>query len=65
LHHLCFRCDNLESQVPALQNRGATFVVQPEPGEAFNNNDIAFFVKNHLNVELIDTEEKAGWVKEL
>jgi methylmalonyl-CoA/ethylmalonyl-CoA epimerase len=64
LHHLCFRCDNLESQVSALQDRGATFVVQPEPGEAFNNNDIAFFVKNHLNVELIDTEEKAGWVRE-
>ena len=32
----------------------------PEPGEAFNNHKIAFFLAGHLNVELIDTEEKSG-----
>ena len=46
-----------------LREKGARFVVPPEPGEAFGNRDIAFFVtSNNLNVELIDTTEKAGWI---
>ena len=62
LHHLCFRCENLKVQIPVLEAGGAKFLVPPEPGEAFQNHDIAFFlVKNNLNVELIDTWEKAGW----
>ena len=63
LHHLCFRCDDLSFQVRLLREKGARFVVPPEPGEAFGNRDIAFFVtSNNLNVELIDTTEKAGWI---
>jgi methylmalonyl-CoA/ethylmalonyl-CoA epimerase len=62
LHHLCFRCDNLKVQIPILEAKEAKFLVPPEPGEAFKNNDIAFFLaKNNLNVELIDTEDKEGW----
>jgi methylmalonyl-CoA/ethylmalonyl-CoA epimerase len=62
LHHLCFRCDDLKVQIPILEAKEAKFLVPPEPGEAFKNNDIAFFLaKNNLNVELIDTEEKQGW----
>ncbi len=62
LHHLCFRCDDLKLQVPILEALEAKFLVPPEPGEAFKNNDIAFFLaKNNLNVELIDTMEKQGW----
>ncbi len=62
LHHLCFRCDDLKLQVPILETLEAKFLVPPEPGEAFKNNDIAFFLaKNNLNVELIDTMEKQGW----
>ena len=35
--------------------------VPPQPGEAFNNHDIAFLLARYgLNIELIDTEEKAG-----
>ncbi len=65
LHHLCFRCENLKVQIPLLEAKEAKFLVPPEPGEAFNNNDIAFFLaKNNLNVELIDTTEKKGWVEE-
>jgi len=63
LHHLCFRCDNLSVQLPFLRAKGARFIVPPEPGEAFRNRDIAFFlVGNNLNFELIDTAEKEGWV---
>lgn len=62
LHHLCFRCDNLEETVPTLKSTGAKFIVPIQPGEAFNDHQIAFFLaKNNLNVELIDTEEKRGW----
>jgi methylmalonyl-CoA/ethylmalonyl-CoA epimerase len=65
LHHLCFRCDNLKVQIPLLEAKEAKFLVPPEPGEAFNNHDIAFFLaKNNLNVELIDTKEKRGWCEE-
>lgn len=63
LHHICFRCESLKNEIPLLQKNGARLLVAPQPGEAFNNSDIAFlFAGNNLNVELIDTTEKAGWV---
>ena len=59
LHHLCFRCDDIKVQIPLLKEKGARFIVAPQPGEAFGNRDIAFFLApNNLNVELIDTTEK-------
>lgn len=59
LHHLCFRCDDLNGQIPLLKEKEARLIVPPEPGEAFGNHNIAFFlVPNNLNVELIDTTEK-------
>jgi methylmalonyl-CoA/ethylmalonyl-CoA epimerase len=61
LHHVCFRCKDLTETVADLTAKGANFIVPPEPGEAFNNREIAFFLAGHLQVELIDTEEKAGW----
>jgi methylmalonyl-CoA/ethylmalonyl-CoA epimerase len=65
LHHLCFRCDDMATEIPRLQERGAMFIVPPQPGEAFKNREIAFFLAgNSLNVELIDTIEKAGWLEE-
>lgn len=63
LHHLCFRCESLKVQIPVLEAKGVKFMVPPEPGEAFKNKDIAFFLtKNNLNIELVDTEEKEGWL---
>lgn len=62
LHHVCFRCDDLGAEVGLLREKGARLVVPPEPGEAFCGNQIAFvLVENNLNIELIDTAEKAGW----
>ncbi|SRR6266496_572342 len=63
-HHLCFRCESLKVQIPILEDKGVKFLVSAEPGEAFKNNDIAFFLaKNNLNIELIDTREKQGWLE--
>jgi methylmalonyl-CoA/ethylmalonyl-CoA epimerase len=62
LHHLCFRCGDLKTEIPALKAKGTRFVVPPQPGEAFGNHDIAFFLADGgLNVELIDTTCKKGW----
>lgn len=62
LHHLCFRCEDMKVEIPLLRSKGARFIVPPQPGEAFRNKDIAFFLaSNNLNVELIDTTEKEGW----
>jgi methylmalonyl-CoA/ethylmalonyl-CoA epimerase len=63
LHHICFRCDDLKVQIPLLTKKGARLIVPAEPGEAFKNNDIAFLLaENNLNIELIDTAEKEGWL---
>lgn len=63
LHHVCFRCDSLKVHISLLKAKGARLTVPPEPGEAFKNKDIAFFmVENRLNIELIDTTEKVGWL---
>jgi methylmalonyl-CoA/ethylmalonyl-CoA epimerase len=60
-HHICFKCDNVEEQVDELTKKGLITLVRPQPGEAFNNHDIAFLLARHgLNIEVIDTDEKAG-----
>lgn len=60
-HHLCFRIDNMENQLSELKEKGLLMLVPPQPGEAFNNHYIAFMLARYgLNVELIDTDEKAG-----
>jgi methylmalonyl-CoA/ethylmalonyl-CoA epimerase len=59
-HHLCFRCENMNDQITELKTKGVKMLVPPQPGEAFNNKDIAFFwAKNKLNFELIDNQERA------
>ena len=65
LHHVCFRCDDLNVEIPLLKEKGARFIAPPHPGEAFGGRDIAFFLaRNNLNIELIDTTEKVGWSAE-
>lgn len=60
-HHLCFRVENIDEQVKELKEKGLLLLVPPQPGEAFSNHDIAFMLARYgLNVELIDTDEKAG-----
>jgi methylmalonyl-CoA/ethylmalonyl-CoA epimerase len=60
-HHICFKCDNNDAGVTDLKQKGLLTLVPPQPGEAFNNNKIAFLLAKYgLNIELIDTDEKAG-----
>ncbi len=59
-HHICFRCDNIEKRVKYLKDKGLITLVAPQPGEAFNNHSIAFLLAKYgMNIELIDTDEKA------
>lgn len=60
LHHICFKCDNIDRELGHLTHMGLRVLSQPEPGEAFENENIAFiFAKQGLNIELIDTDKKA------
>jgi methylmalonyl-CoA/ethylmalonyl-CoA epimerase len=60
-HHLCFKCSDIDEKIVDLNNQGLLTHVPPQPGEAFNNNKIAFLLARYgLNIELIDTDEKAG-----
>jgi methylmalonyl-CoA/ethylmalonyl-CoA epimerase len=60
-HHICFKCDNIDEGVKDLKDKGLITLVPPQPGEAFNNHDIAFLLAKYgVNIELIDTDEKAG-----
>ena len=61
LHHLCFRCANLNDEILRLEEAGIRILTPPEPGEAFDNEPIAFaYAGNGLNVELIGTDRKAA-----
>ena len=63
-HHLCFRVDDMAAQLIELTEKGLLTLVPPQPGEAFNNHDIAFLLAKYgLNIELIDTDEKAELIK--
>lgn len=59
-HHLCFRVDDIKEGMTELKEKGLLTLVAPQPGEAFNNHDIAFLLAKYgINIELIDTDEKA------
>lgn len=60
LHHLCFMCKNLKNEISNLKEIGCRILVEPQPGEAFENENIAFIhTKYGYNIELIDTEKRA------
>ena len=60
LHHLCFKCENLDDCIVDLKNKGLRLLSPPEAGEAFENEKIVFFYGKHgLNIEIIDTDKKA------
>jgi methylmalonyl-CoA/ethylmalonyl-CoA epimerase len=60
-HHICFKCNNIDEKVSELKDKGLLTLVPPQPGEAFNNHNIAFMLARYgINIEIIDTVEKAG-----
>jgi len=61
LHHLCFKCAAVDAEIDRLGALGLRVLVKPEPGEAFASEKIAFlFDQQGINIELIDTDNKAG-----
>jgi len=59
-HHICFRCNDIKTTMADLNSKGMLTLVPPQPGEAFKNHNIAFMLAKYgLNIELIDTDEKA------
>ncbi len=59
-HHICFKCPQIDKGVKDLKEKGLITLVPPQPGEAFNNNKIAFLLAKYgINIELIDTDERA------
>jgi methylmalonyl-CoA/ethylmalonyl-CoA epimerase len=61
LHHVAFRTESVAAGVTDLVGKGARLIAAPEPGEAFDGEDIAFvFAGMGLNVELIDTDKRRG-----
>jgi len=65
LHHLCFKCEKLDFEIQRLTDLGLRMLTEPEPGEAFDGENIAFlFAKHGLNIELIETDKKAKVINE-
>jgi len=65
LHHLCFRCSSISQELLRLNALGAHTLSPSQPGEAFENEDIAFvFCKMGLNVELIETDKRANRISD-
>ena len=63
LHHLCFKCNKVEKELERLKTLGLRVLAEPEPGEAFENEKISFvYAKQGLNIEIIDTEKRAGLI---
>jgi methylmalonyl-CoA/ethylmalonyl-CoA epimerase len=59
LHHLCFRVENVGAGLAQLEERGLRVLAPPAPGEAFDDELIAFgYAGFGLNVELIDTDRR-------
>lgn len=61
LHHLCFRCASVEGEVVRLAELGLRVLSPPQPGEAFEGEQIAFvYAGDGLNVELVNTLRRAA-----
>jgi methylmalonyl-CoA/ethylmalonyl-CoA epimerase len=64
LHHLCFKCECIDDDIKYLKEKGLRVLSEPQPGEAFDNEKIAFLFANQgLNIELIDTRKRAKGIK--
>jgi catechol 2,3-dioxygenase-like lactoylglutathione lyase family enzyme len=64
LHHLAFHVDDLAQAVETLSGQGARVLSPPAPGEAFDDEPIAFLFAGGLNIELISTERRRGRIGE-
>lgn len=64
LHHLGFAVEDVATSCTELEAKGARITAPPAPGEAFDDEPIAFvFVGAGLNIELIDTDKRRAPLK--
>jgi methylmalonyl-CoA/ethylmalonyl-CoA epimerase len=63
LHHLCFKSADMNAALRHLQNEGARVLVPPQPGEAFEEEPIAFVHFHGVPIEIIATEKKAKKIR--
>ena len=65
LHHLCFKSEDMVGELDRLKASGLRVLAEPQPGEAFENEDIAFvWAGQGLNIELIETNKKSRLLPE-
>lgn len=65
LHHLCFKAADVSQECEVLAEKGVRILSQPAPGEAFDDNLIAFcYLGFGLNIEVIDTDERRNRIPE-
>lgn len=64
LHHLGFRVGDVSGSLEELAEKGVRVTTAPEPGEAFDEELIAFcYLGSGLNIELIDTDKRRNPVE--
>lgn len=66
LHHLCFKAADVSQECEMLMGKGVRILSQPAPGEAFDDNLIAFcYLGFGLNIEVIDTDERRNRISDV
>ena len=61
LHHICFKAPDIQAACADLTSKGARVIAPPQPGEAFDDELIAFLYAGlGLNVEVVDTDKRRG-----
>jgi methylmalonyl-CoA/ethylmalonyl-CoA epimerase len=61
LHHIAFKVPDVTRACTELAGQGIRVLAQPAPGEAFDDNLIAFcYLGMGVNAELIDTDVRRG-----
>ena len=58
LHHLAFYTDDLPTAIADLSSGGARVLNEPAPGEAFDDELVAFLFAGGLNIELVSTHKR-------
>ncbi len=63
LHHLGYKVDDVSESLETLKAQGARITAEPQPGEAFDEELIAFaYLGSGLSVELIDTDKRRNLI---
>jgi methylmalonyl-CoA/ethylmalonyl-CoA epimerase len=59
LHHVCVKVPDVQDACTDLAAKGARVIAEPAPGEAFDDQSIAFlYLGLGLNLEVIDTDAR-------